>query len=78
MKAILIDPFKRSVEAVDIDPTLDNLYETLDVETITVVRLNPDHALIVDDEGLLKDKDAQEYFWWRGSEQPFAGRGIIL
>lgn len=78
MKAVLIDPFTRSVSEIDIDPSLDNLYQTLQVDTITVVAIRPDHALIIDDEGLLKSRDEQEYFWWAGSEQPFAGRGLIL
>lgn len=78
MRGIFIDPFTRSVEEVDIDPSLDNLYEKLGVDLITVVRIHPDHALIIDDEGLLKDRDTQQYFWWRGSNQPFAGRGLIL
>lgn len=78
MRAILIDPFTRTITDVEIDPTLDNLYQTLGVDLITVVRIEPGHALIIDDEGLLKDKDTQAYFWWKGSDQPFAGRGLIL
>lgn len=78
MRGIFIDPFTRSVEEVDIDPSLDNLYEKLGVDLITVVYIHPDHALIIDDEGLMKDRDTQQYFWWKGSNQPFAGRGIIL
>lgn len=78
MRAILIDPFKRSVEEIDIDPSLDNLYSTLGVDLITVVRWNKSHALILDDEGLLKNKDAMEYWHATGSDQPFAGRGLLL
>lgn len=77
MRAILIDPFKQTVTDIDIDPTLDNLYEILGVELITVVGMG-DHALIIDDEGLLKPKDQMEYWWAAGAMQPFAGRGLIL
>jgi hypothetical protein len=78
MRAILIDPFTRTVTEIDIDPSLDNLYSTLHVDMITVVRWDETHALILDDEGLLKSKDEMEYWWANGSGQPFAGRGLIL
>ena len=78
MRAILIDPFTRSITEIEIDPTLNNMYETLGVDLITVVSIKPDHALIIDDEGFLKSKESQEYFWWAGADQPFAGRGLIL
>lgn len=78
MRAILIDPFKREITEIDIDPSLDNLYTTLGVDLITVVKWDKTHALILDDEGLLKDKESMEYFWVAGSNQPFAGRALIL
>lgn len=78
MRAILIDPFTRSIDEVDIDPSLDNLYTTLNVELITVVRWDKENALIIDDEGLLKPRETMEYFWVRGSGQPFAGKGLLL
>jgi len=78
MRAILIDPFKRAISEIDIDPSLDNLYSTLNVETITVVGWDKGNALILDDDGLLKEKADMEYFWVKGSDQPFAGRGLIL
>ena len=78
MRAILIDPFKRDISEIDIDPSLDNLYATLGVDLITVARWDKEHALILDDEGLLKDRESMEYFWIKGSGQPYAGRGLIL
>lgn len=78
MRAILIDPFKRDITEIDIDPSLDNLYSTLGVDLITIVRWDNKHALIIDDEGLLKEKESMEYFWVKGSDQPFAGRGLLL
>lgn len=78
MRAILIDPFKQTVEDIDIDPSLDNLYEVLGVEVITVLRWSPGHALILDDEGLLKDHATMEYWTTDIYEQPLAGRGLIL
>jgi hypothetical protein len=78
MRAILIDPFKQTVEYIDIDPSLDNLYEVLGVDLITVLRWSPGHALILDDEGFLKDHATMEYWRATGFKQPFAGRGLIL
>jgi hypothetical protein len=78
VRAILIDPFKREVTEINIDPSLDNLYETLAVEMITVLRWGKDHALILDDEGLLKDRETMEYWRVAGADQPFAGKGLIL
>lgn len=78
MRGILIDPFTRTVSDVETSADLDDLYEILQVDLITVVRIPPNHALILDDEGLLKSKDIQEYFYIDGMAQPLAGRGLIL
>lgn len=78
MRTILIDPFTRTVTEHDTDTSLDKLYELLDCECITVVAIGAKHALILDDEGLLKPKDKQEYFWWHGSASPFAGKALIV
>lgn len=78
MRAILIDPFKREVTEIEIEPSLDSMYEVLGVNLITVVRWDKKHALILDDEGLLKSKETMEYWHARGSDQPFAGRGLLL
>lgn len=78
MRAILIDPFKREVTDIDTDASLDSMYDILHVDLITVMRVGAGHAMILDDEGLLKDKSAQEYFTMKGATQPFAGRAMIL
>lgn len=78
MRAILIDPFTRSISEVDTDASLDDIYSLLDIDTLTVVKYDPDNALFLDDEGLLKDKETQEYFWLNGCVQPFAGRGLLI
>lgn len=78
MRAILIDPFKREVSDVETDAGLDDMYHILNVDLITVVRVGPGHAMIMDDEGLLKAKSEQAYFTMRGATQPFAGRAMIL
>lgn len=78
MRAILIDPFKESVTAIETKAGLDDLYEILKCDLITVIRWDKGNALIIDDEGLLLDKEDQEYWWVSGYDQPFAGRGIII
>lgn len=78
MRAILIDPFTRSISEVDTDASLDETYALLGIDTLTVVKYDPDNALFLDDEGLLKDKETQEYFWLKGCVQPFAGRGLLI
>jgi len=78
MRAILINPFTRTVSDIDTAAGLDDLYEILRVDLITVIRVGASHALILDDEGLLKDKSEQEYFQLKGMDQPLAGRGLIL
>lgn len=78
MRAILIDPFKHEVSHVDTDAGLDDLYRILQVDLITVFPVGAGHAMILDDEGLLRPKETQEYFALKGAEQPFAGRALIL
>jgi hypothetical protein len=78
MRAILIDPFTRTVSDIDTAAGLDDLYEILQVDLITVMRVGASHAMILDDEGLLKDNSEQEYFQLKGMDQPLAGRGLIL
>lgn len=78
MRAILIDPFTRTVSDIDTDAGLDDLYNILQCDMITVIPVSPGHAMILDDEGLLKDRDTQAYFELRGVPQPFAGRALIV
>lgn len=78
MRAILIDPFTRTVSDIETDASLDDLYSVLQVDLITVIRVGAGHAMILDDEGLLKDKSVQAYFGMKGLDQPLAGRAMIL
>jgi hypothetical protein len=78
MRGILIDPFTRTVREIETGGTLAEIYSTLEVELITVVSVGQEDSLFIDDEGLLVPKEVQEYFYWRGSNQPYAGRGLIL
>lgn len=78
MRGILIDPFTRSITEVETEASLDDVYTLLDIDTVTVVSWDRQHALFLDDEGLLKSNEVQCYFLVKGADQPFAGRGLIL
>ncbi len=78
MRAILIDPFTRNISEVETSASLLDMYDLLQVDCITAVQVGGGHAMILDDEGLLKNKDVQAYFTMKGASQPFAGRGLIL
>lgn len=76
MRAILIDPEKKTIEEVDYDGEYKHIYELLNIETFTCIDLGEGETLYVDDNGLLNDP--QFFFEWEGYAQPIAGRGLIL
>lgn len=85
MRAILIDPFEKTVTEVEHNGNYRHIYElisheTMPVETYTAVGLNDERdAVFVDDEGLLKDDPpCTHFFLWKGYGQPLAGKGLIL
>lgn len=78
MKAILIDPFARTISEVEYDGDYKSIYGFIDCDTFDCVRIGfNDAAIFVDDEGLINDKE-QEFFVWKGFDQPLAGKGLIL
>lgn len=82
VRAILIDPFEKTVTEVQHDADdYRGIYklishETMPVDCFTVVRLDDVDSVFIDDEGLLKDPT--HFFLWRGYPQPLAGKGLIL
>lgn len=78
MRGILIDPFTRTVSEIEFNGGLAAIYELLGVECITSISVGQSDTLYLDDEGLMVPKDQQEYWQWPGSNQPYAGRGLIL
>jgi hypothetical protein len=78
MRGILIDPFTRTVSDVYTSGKLLEIYELLGVNLITAVTVGENQSLFLDDEGLMVPKENQEYWNWEGSNQPYAGRGLIL
>jgi hypothetical protein len=87
LKGFLIDCHTRTITEVAVPNSralrdesraiLDYMYRTLDVDLVTTVTLNSNSdTLWLDDEGLLK-KGA--VLWhYKGSQQYFAGRGLVL
>lgn len=76
--AILIDPFSNSIKQVETPAVvgLKEMYKLLDCNMIEFcpTRLDNEDALIVDEEGLMKNDQA--FFKFDG--QAYAGKGLIL
>lgn len=79
MRAILIDPFSKSITEVDHSGDYKQIYQFLQISSpFTSIRLAPREVLFIDDEGLLKDQAHQKFFKISAIAQPLAGRGLIL
>jgi hypothetical protein len=77
MRAILIDPFTRSITEIDYSGNYEDIYTLIGRDTFTVAAINNrGDGIFVDDEGLLKP--GQEFFWHDGYPQPLAGKGLVL
>jgi hypothetical protein len=78
MKAILINPFAKTVIEIEHDGSdYRNIYSAIDCACFTVIRISRTEVIFVDDEGLIVDKP-QAFFSFKGYPQPIAGRGLIL
>jgi hypothetical protein len=82
LRAVLIDPFKKAVEDIEIkgDGTaaiLDEVYRLIGCHSIDLVVLTDRDALYVDDDGL-RILPNGPFFVHRGYDQPLAGRGLVL
>lgn len=79
MKAILVDPFARTITEVEYTGDYTNIYEHIQAQAFDVVRINrKGDAIFVDDEGLINGNENQQFFGWIGYVNPIAGRGLIL
>lgn len=80
IQAILIDPFSEKVTRVETGTSLEDLYSILQCDTITILRMGVGGKafdMIMDDEGLLKDRENQRYFKYKLFSQPYAGRALL-
>ena len=79
IKAILIDPFNETIMNVTlVDTKLQTIYALLGCNIITITNLQAGIDMVLDDEGLLKDKESQAYFKFGLHSQPFAGKALVI
>lgn len=76
--AVLIDPYKNTVEDVTYNGDYRHIYELCQVRTFDFVPLQNTDDLFVDDEGLCNLTPETRFFVIEGDTQPLAGRGLIL
>ena len=75
MKVLLVEPGKHP-RTVEIEHTLEAMYQVLDCDTITATYPWPDRlALVTDDEGMFSDKIPCRYI--RELEQPIMGNFFL-
>lgn len=78
MKALFIDSKERKIIEVNVSG-LEDLQTYVGgwiALGTTLVKDNIENTVFVDDEGLLKEPS--NYFYIKGSHQPFAGNGILV
>lgn len=82
-KAILINPFNKTIEMVDYDfggsyLQISHLIGTEECvkPLFCAVDIDETNTVYIDDEGLYRD--TQAYFMWEGYHQPLQGKGLIL
>ena len=82
-KAILINPFNKTIEMVDYDfggsyLQISHLIGTEECvkPLFCAVDIDGTNTVYIDDEGLYRD--TQAYFMWEGYHQPLQGKGLIL
>lgn len=86
MRALLIDPWDRSVSVVNYPGGLDALYRVLDCGSIDVLRWGAGHFLYLDDVGVHRPLSTQRYWVIRDCPgnpghpypQPLAGRALLV
>lgn len=75
MRAVLINPFDKSVSEVEYSGDYKDIYTLIGCDLFTVAS-DDQIDIWLDDEGLYKP--GQAFFWYQGMGQPFAGKGLIL
>jgi hypothetical protein len=70
---ILIDPNDQSISRVDIDGSLESMYQVMQCRVIDIMNLTDNIDLIMDDEGRLINNN--RWFSWGGNT--FAGKCLI-
>lgn len=76
MRAVLIDPYPRTITQIDFGGTRDDLHKVIGVQTATSVVIGPRDILWLADEGF--SEAGRPVFQLGESTTPLAGRGLIL
>lgn len=78
MKAYLIDPWTRTITAVEYSGDYQEIYQHIGASCFDCARFadNGD-GVFIDDEGLLKNGEQSFFAIW-GYPQPLAGKGLVL
>lgn len=77
--AVLVDPYKEEVTDITYDASdYKNIYPLLHCSCFTVVHLDDEDDMLVDDEGLLTVKPDTKFFRYKDYPQPIAGYGLIV
>jgi hypothetical protein len=79
MRAILIDPFNRSIGEIEVTgDSLDGMYRIMGCQTVERVRIDRRNDLWLDEDANLRPEAEQAYFWWRGYPTRLGGRCLIF
>lgn len=87
MKAVLIDPYARTVTDIELpdDPPLSEFYRVIDCNLVELVQLGGGVALVIDEEGMLKDQvsdpsgnDTVPQAYFRVDDIALAGRVVLV
>jgi len=76
--AILFDHRTENVIPVTFDGELKTIRKLLSVKHVDTIRLDSDHIVYVDDEGLLKKLSGGFELHYNGKSIKFAGSGLLV
>lgn len=76
--AILFNHKDGTAKLVPYDGELETLYSLLDVELVDTIRLDSNHVVFVDDEGLSKQYKIGFSLNYKGRKIKFVGSGLLV
>lgn len=78
LKAIFINVESKTIELVDIEDSLQAIYNKINCDSIDTVRLPKNDCVYVDGEGLLNLDESSKFFLLDGYPSFLAGNGLVL
>lgn len=76
LTAILIDPKEQTVSTVEIEPTLQAIYDQIGVSCFDLVRIGASDWIYVDDMGMYADE--RHYFAHLDYPTPLINKALIM